>query len=163
MTATSRPGDRAEPVAPAFQPALMADVELGWPLRLVACEPTRDIARYERAVVLVRLHSHPLGVVEIRRRPSDLTPADLAVEIWRSLAREIAAHLRLDGCGEPAEPPIEGYPTPSVPRCLQRRSRLLDVAPFISVSVLPRSSSGVAGSSTITPPSMNGCSLQRKT
>src|SRR5215211_425621 len=37
------------------------------------------------------------------------------------------------------------------------------VTPLTSVIVLPRSSSGVEGSSTITPPSMKGCSLQTNT
>jgi glycosyltransferase involved in cell wall biosynthesis len=119
----------------AFQPALMADVELSQPLRLVPCDPARDIGRYERAIVLVRLHSHPLGVVEICRRPSGLTAADLAGDIWRSLAREIVEHLRLDGWSEAVEPPIEGYATSSPPACLARRSQLLQAARFVSVVV----------------------------
>jgi GT2 family glycosyltransferase len=118
-----------------FQPALMADVELSQPLRLVPSESGRDLTRYERAIVLVRLHTHPLGVVEIHRRPADLTPADLADDIWRSLARETVAHLRLDGWREAMEPPIEGYATSSTPACIARRSHVLKNAPFVSVIV----------------------------
>jgi glycosyltransferase involved in cell wall biosynthesis len=121
--------------APPFQPALMADVELSEPLRLVACDPALDIARYERAIVLVRLHTHPLGVLEIRRRPSELGPADLAGDIWRSLARDIVEHLRLDGGSEAIEPPTEGYATSFPPACLERRSQVLEAAPLISVVV----------------------------
>jgi GT2 family glycosyltransferase len=132
---TWRRGNERDARAPAFQPALMAEVELGQPLRLLACDPARDIAWYERAIVLVRLHTHPLGVVEIHRRPSHLTPADLAGEIWRSLAREILEHLRLDGWSEAIAPPIEGYATSSPPRCLERRSQILETAPFVSVVV----------------------------
>jgi GT2 family glycosyltransferase len=135
VKASSPRGAERDAAVPGFRPALMAEVELSDPLRLVQCEPARDVARYERAIVLVRLHTHPLGVVEIRRPPSDLTPADLADEIWRSLARETVEHLRLDGWSEVTEPPIEGYATCSPPACLARRSELLETAPFVSVVV----------------------------
>lgn len=135
MVKTWRRGNERDARAPAFQPALMADVELSEPLKLVPCEPARDITRYERAIVLVRLHTHPLGVVEIRRRPSALTSADLAGDIWRSLARETVQHLRLDGRREVIEPPIDGYTTSSPPPCLVRRSQVLKAAPFVSVVV----------------------------
>jgi glycosyltransferase involved in cell wall biosynthesis len=113
----------------------MADVELGEPLRLIACDPTRDPSRYERAIVLVRMHSHPLGVVEIDRRPADLAPVDLSTEIWGMLAPEIAEHLRGDGVDQAGAPPDTGYPTPPTLRCLERRSRLLAAPPLISVVV----------------------------
>src|SRR4051794_39885396 len=112
----------------------MAEVELSQPLRLVPCEASRDTARYARAIVLVRLHSHPLGFVEIRR-PFDATPADLARDIWRSLARETIEHLAADGWSAPSEPAIEGYSTPSRPQCLENRARVLAAAPLISVVV----------------------------
>jgi glycosyltransferase involved in cell wall biosynthesis len=135
---TWRRGNERDLRVSAFQPALMADVELSRPLRLVACDPSRDVERYERAIVLVRLHTHPLGVVEIHQRPSDVTPADLAGEIWRSLEREIVEHLRVDGWSEAIAPPIEGYATTSPPPCLERRSQALETAPFVSVVVPTR-------------------------
>jgi glycosyltransferase involved in cell wall biosynthesis len=135
---TWRRGKKRDRRVPAFQPALMADVELSRPLRLIACDPSRDVERYERAIVLVRLHTHPLGVVEIHQRLSDVTPADLAGEIWRSLAREIVEHLRVDGWSEGIAPPTEGYVTTSPPPCLERRSQALETAPFISVVVPTR-------------------------
>jgi GT2 family glycosyltransferase len=135
---TWRRGNERDLRVPAFQPALMADLELSEPLRLVACDPSRDVERYDRAIVLVRLHTRPLGVVEIHQRPSDVTPADLAREIWRSLAREIVEHLRTDGC-EAIAPPIEGYATMSPPPpCLERRSQALETVPFVSVVVATR-------------------------
>lgn len=112
----------------------MAEVELGQPLTLKPCEPDRSASRYRRTFVLVRLHTRPLGIVEISRPPAELPPDELAASIWRSLESEIVDHLRGDGCTPPARLGTAGYALPA-PACLHERERILGRARHISVVV----------------------------
>jgi O-antigen biosynthesis protein len=129
---------RGGPPAPtAFEPALMAEVDLARPLELTACEPGRRPSDYRRALALVRMHTHPLGVIELRD-PAELGAPAIARHAWRCLKDEISDHLRHDGHPGPALPPVGGYEIPAPTRCLEARERVLERAPFMSVVVPTR-------------------------
>jgi GT2 family glycosyltransferase len=129
---------RGTPEPPrAFKPALMAEVELTRPLELSACEPGRSLSDYRRALALVRLHTHPLGMVELED-PADTDAAGIASQVWRSLQEDICGHLREDGEPELGPPPVGGYEVTAQPHCLDARRRVLGRAPSMSVVVPTR-------------------------
>lgn len=68
-------------------PCSVTQVALDTPLRAM------DDARHGRSRVLVRLHGHPVGVVEVGRSE----PRALAERIRTDLAEALAAHERADG------------------------------------------------------------------
>lgn len=81
----------------AFQPVWVGEVELAEPLavRDVLAPPTRA---HRAGLVLVRLHSFPLGFLELGlgggERPA---AADVARAVLAELAPALAAHLEADG------------------------------------------------------------------
>lgn len=84
-----------------WQAIAVAEVELSQPLRLVCPVPGREVADYQRALVLVRLHGHPLGALALD--PSAVADgSDLAEAIWAQLAEPIVAHATADGMPTPS-------------------------------------------------------------
>jgi O-antigen biosynthesis protein len=82
-------------------PCTVTEVALDAPLRPL------DGARHGRCRVLVRLHGHPVGVIDVGR----LEPRALAERIRADLGDALDAHLRADGLawhGGPLPPPPAG-------------------------------------------------------
>ena len=79
------------------------------------------------AVVVVRLHSVPLGmfVVDLRDQPDGVAPAELRALVMQELGQAVEEHLSADG---PADPPA----------CQVARTRLLADAPTLSVIIPTR-------------------------
>jgi len=124
------------PAVPGFAPARLVELDLGLPLPgLAAAGPGGR--RYARALALVRLHTRPLGVVELPLPPGGLAAAACARLVWAALGAAIAAHLRADGLAVPAGLPVGGLPA-AAPACLAGRAALLAAAPFVSVVVATR-------------------------
>jgi GT2 family glycosyltransferase len=97
--------------------------------------------RYTRARSLVRLHTRPLGFVDLSPPAGGLTASEYATAIWDTLAPEIVGHLREDGLPPVASlgpDGLPGLPRDGVPRCEQERRRFLRDAPFVSVVVATR-------------------------
>jgi glycosyltransferase involved in cell wall biosynthesis len=124
------------PDSPDFVPARLVEVELGGPLAAVAAVAAGG-RRYARALALVRLHTRPLGVVELPLPPGGLAAAECARLVWAALGDAIAAHLRADGLPVPAALPVAGLPA-AAPACLAARAALRAAAPFVSVVVATR-------------------------
>lgn len=120
-----------------FEPVRVMELEIGGPIGDVRPIDPETGRVYARALCLVRLHTHPLGVVELTLGDRGLSAAELARAVWRGLEREIAAHLRRDGLPETALGP-HGLPSPDAPRCLEARRRVLADAPFATVAVCTR-------------------------
>ena len=112
-----------------FRPRDVRSIELAEPLIGVG-----DRA----ALALVRLHTWPLGLVE-------LDPGEgreqVLVRIWAQLRDSIAAHLESDGLDVPAAgADLDGLSAvatglASLPRCLAERRAFLATAPRVSVVV----------------------------
>ncbi len=95
-------------------------------------------SRGGRALALVRLHTHPLGTVELTIGRNGLTAAEYAAQVWRSLHAEIVEHLGLDALPVVTKLDEKGLPSHDRPDCLADRERFLHNAPFASVVVPTR-------------------------
>jgi GT2 family glycosyltransferase len=127
-------GKSRHPVTP-FEPAAMLEVEISRPLpneELIDHETGRE---YRRAVVLVRLHTRPLGLIELLPRGGGLSASQLAQGVWEALGPKINAHLQRDGLAGVTELGAEGLPSTGAPACLEVHQAFLARAPFVSVVV----------------------------
>lgn len=127
------PGERA-----ALEPIRILEAEIGAPIADIAPAQSERGQPYRRARCLVRLHSRPLGTVDIDLPKGELSAAECAATIWRALATEIQAHLEEDGLPSPGSLDVAGLPPPAMPRCLEERERFLSGAPFASVVLATR-------------------------
>src|SRR5437868_4796527 len=89
---------RPEPLP--LEPILVCEVELGQPLSSLFAFDQKTGQRYHRAMCLVRLHTQPLGVVELRLDTDIVSPAECAGQIWAALKHVIIEHLRHDGLAD---------------------------------------------------------------
>ncbi len=128
---------RAPPVA-LPHPVRLAEVELSGPLPTISAVGAADGRRYRRALVLVRLHTQPLGQIDIRLDDGGAPATALAEQIWQALRSEIIEHLRRDGVAEVTGLGPAGLPNASTPLCVLDRERLLADAPTVSVIVATR-------------------------
>jgi GT2 family glycosyltransferase/O-antigen/teichoic acid export membrane protein len=85
------------PTASGFVPLQVAQVELTKPLRIVPVLAEAARRDHRRALVLVRVHGHPLGTVQVDLRGGSAPAARLARTIWDALAAPINEHLSGDG------------------------------------------------------------------
>jgi GT2 family glycosyltransferase len=116
-------------------PVARTEVELSAPqTKLVLAEPSM---RTRRILALVRLHTHPLGIVvldgTINRSWATHSPT-----VWSAMRGAINDHLAADGL-----PPVDGLDlltcaTHPLARCAQRRAEVLAKPPHITVVVATR-------------------------
>jgi GT2 family glycosyltransferase len=116
-------------------PMRILEVELGQPLSTISAFDEKKGCSYQRARCLVRLHTQPLGIVELEIEGSELRPEEYAPKIWQSLSVQINEHLQQDGLPAITELTAEGLPFLSDPRCIEERNKFLADAPFVSVIV----------------------------
>lgn len=121
-----------------FTPARVLQIELAQPLQDIASRDARTDQVYRRAISLVRLHTQPLGVVEVMLGENGLDAASLAKEIGRVLHSEINAHLSQDGLPQSGCLTAAGLPTCGLAKCAQDHQALLDNSPFVSIIVATR-------------------------
>ncbi len=123
---------------PDLAPARIVEIELGQPQSTVSSFDDKTGQHYQRAFCLVRLHTQPIGVVELQLGESGARAEEYCQHIWHTLNAKINEHLHQDGL-----PPITGLDTagvasPGTPRCLEERKRFFVDAPFVSVIVPTR-------------------------
>ena len=130
--------DHSTPELTNFRPARVLEVEIGQQLHDI---PSFDEATgrfYQHAMALVRLHSHPLGVVELELPQQGLTADACAQQIWQALQVEINTHQSQDGLNEPSELAAAGLLATDLPKCVYERDIFLANAPFVSIIVATR-------------------------
>ncbi len=120
---------------PDIEPKRILEIELSQSLPTLSAVNEDTGQCYRRILCLVRLHSHPLGMVELCVENSILEAKDYIQTIWRSLSAQINEHLQQDGLPALTELTAEGLPSSSVPRCIEERGKFLVDAPFVSVVV----------------------------
>lgn len=127
-----------EPEAPGFRAARMLEVEISHPLPDVTAFTSEGEQKYQRAICLVRLHTRPLGVIELQLDEQGLSAANFARRIWATYGAEISAHLRQDGLEQIDELSAGGIPTAVKPGCRREQDQLLSTAPPASIIVATR-------------------------
>jgi glycosyltransferase involved in cell wall biosynthesis len=120
---------------PELAPARILEIELGEPLAALSAVDERNGKRYQRALCLVRLHTIPLGVVELQFTESQIAPSVYAQQVWNGLSAAINEHLQADALPAVSGLDAAGIPCPGGPRCMEERAQFFASAPFVSVIV----------------------------
>jgi GT2 family glycosyltransferase len=120
---------------PRFTPTLVRDVEASEPLAGIAAAMTTTGVPFRRARILVRVHTWPVGFVELDLGESGISPESLAAAVEAELGFEIKRHLEIDAAGRVAGPEDRPIPDASEPACLEARAETLLAPPSISVVV----------------------------
>ncbi len=118
-----------------YIPVRMVEVEIGQALPTLFAFDEKKEQYYQRARCLVRLHTQPLGLVELQFAGDELSPDEYAPHIWQILQTQINNHLRQDGLPEVTVLTANGLPSSSTPLCIEEREQFLADAPFVSVIV----------------------------
>lgn len=126
-----------EPLSLDFAPVDIVEVEIGEALPRIEAGTSESGIRYGAVFCLVRLHSQPLGIVEVELPPSGLEPDSLANQIEAALSGAIDEHLASDDLERRRLGP-DGLASPERPACRLAREEFLARAPMISVVIPTR-------------------------
>jgi O-antigen biosynthesis protein len=132
---------KAEPPAHGFEPVRLEEVEIGQPLPALEARQAPDGRTYRQALVFVRLHSEPLGLVEVALAADGSLPAgELAKAVWSEVADVVRDHLARDSLEAPTSLGAEGVwaPEGSEPHCARERADFLREAPPLTVLIPSR-------------------------
>lgn len=112
-------------------PIAVEELELSEPLPPLAATSTQ-------ALVLVRLHGHPVGLVVHELDGTTVTPAERAARTWEALGPRIRERLAADGLPVVTGLDEHGLPAAHEPRCLAQRRAHLDDPPRTTVVIPTR-------------------------
>jgi GT2 family glycosyltransferase len=132
--ATSEPAAQLEGLRP---PIRVVELELAGTIPDLLDTTSPDGVPYRQALVLVRLHGEPLGLLSLDL-PGGLPAGDLARAVWSRFQSQIAGHLAADG--EPPARPLSaaGLPPHEAPPCVPERAFASRDVPLASVVVATR-------------------------
>jgi len=116
-------------------PARILEIEVGQPLPYMSAFNEKTGQHYRRAICLVRLHTQPLGLVELQLDEHGVSADKYTSHIWNALSEKINEHLQQDGLEPVTGLDVMGLSGPGTPACLAERERFLAQAPFVSVIV----------------------------
>jgi O-antigen biosynthesis protein len=127
----------AEPATPLEglrPPIRVVELELAGTIPDLLAATSPDGVPYRQALVLVRLHGEPLGLLSLDL-PAGLPAGELARAVWNRFHSQIARHLAADG-----EPPARqlsaaGLPPREAPPCVPERAFAARDVPLASVVV----------------------------
>src|SRR5437588_10873924 len=111
--------------APELEPALIVEIELGQLLPTLSALNERTGQYYRQAMCLVRLHSQPLGLIELPLDKDRVSADEYVQQIWRSLGERINDHLRRDGLPTVTGLDASGLSGLGIPTCLEEREQFL--------------------------------------
>jgi GT2 family glycosyltransferase len=123
-----------------FEPIRLAEVELAGALEGLEPRQAPDGRPYGSALIFARLHSEPLGLVEVQLdRTGGLDGAELARSLRSAVAGRVRDHLAADGLDAPDELDAAGVAAGhEPPRCLRKRAEFLGDAPALTVLIPSR-------------------------
>lgn len=121
-----------------FVPVLLQEIELSQPLPILLAFNEVRGQTYQRVRCVVRLHTQPLGLVELCFEGERLLPGEYAQQIWQSLEEQINRHLQEDALPAITTLDENGLAYSDAPKCLQEREVFLQHAPFVSVVLSTR-------------------------
>jgi O-antigen biosynthesis protein len=134
LIATSEPARPLEGLRP---PIRVVELELAGTIPDLLATTSPDGVPYRQALVLVRLHGEPLGLLSLDLA-AGLPAGDLARAVWSRFHFQIARHLAADG--EPPARPLSaaGLPPREAPPCVPERPFASRDVPLASVVVATR-------------------------
>ena len=118
-----------------FTPTHLVEVELGQPLPSLSAFDVQTHQYYKRARCLVRLHTQPLGIVELELTENGISADEYAERIWYTFSKQINEHLQQDGLLPVTRLDARGIFNSGTPACITAREEFLARAPFVSVIV----------------------------
>lgn len=118
-----------------YVPTSMLEIELGETLPALSAINEQTGHSYQRAMCLIRLHTRPLGIVELSLIDGKADPQEYAQHIWNELHTQINTHLQEDGLPPVTALDTSGLPASSIPHCVEERDKFLSRAPFVSVVI----------------------------
>jgi GT2 family glycosyltransferase len=121
-----------------YSPVRILEIDLDQPLSAITGYDPRTQRTYRTVRLLVRLHTHPMGVIDVDLDASGLSAAESATLIWAKLGAAINEHLRQDRLQPIASLAELRSSTGDMPLCLHTRANVLVQAPFVSVVVCTR-------------------------
>jgi len=121
-----------------FKPVKVLEVEISQPLPEISAVDEQGEQVYQRALVLVRLHSIPLGTISIDFNERWITAAQLAGQVWAKFKDSIIQHLQQDGLETRSDLPESGLGEGEHFKCITPRHELVAEAPMISIVISTR-------------------------
>jgi GT2 family glycosyltransferase len=118
--------------------AKVLDIELSQALPNIDSNGKRGEQDYQRALVLARLHSYPIGMVYLDFIDGQISSGQLASLLWDKFRDAINQHLLADGLEERINLPEEGLTSDKQMNCLAARQESLADAPLISIVIASR-------------------------
>ncbi|GHO81114.1 hypothetical protein KSD_88850 [Ktedonobacter sp. SOSP1-85] len=122
--------------APDLMPMRIAKIELEQALPNISAVDPKTQRRYQRVLAVVRLHTQPLGLVELPLSIEELAPATYAPLLWNALSHQINEHCQQDGLPELSKLPLQGLTSATPPRCLAEREAFLASSDLPLISVI---------------------------
>jgi glycosyltransferase involved in cell wall biosynthesis len=121
--------------AARFRPTRVLEIELSEPLADILPATTSGGVPFVQARILVRIHTWPLGFVDVDLGPGGLSAASLAAAVDAELSPQIARHLEADSKGAMARADRLGIPEGAEAACLAARRDTMRAPPSVSVVV----------------------------
>jgi glycosyltransferase involved in cell wall biosynthesis len=121
-----------------FHPIQICEIDIGQELSSIQPTLSRSGVPYTKAQILVRLHTQPVGTLEVPLSDQGLTAADLARHIWNELGNQINEILSCSGLPRIERLTEMGIAVLGTPVHIQERRDFLATAPFVSVVVPTR-------------------------
>jgi glycosyltransferase involved in cell wall biosynthesis len=119
-------------------PKRIVEIELSQPLPTISAFDAITHLHYQSVICLIRLHTQPLGVLELPLASETLLPEEYTSVIWQAFRDQITQHLLADSMLPVNEIDAGGLITHQVPLCVEDTEHFLVKAPFISVIVPTR-------------------------
>jgi glycosyltransferase involved in cell wall biosynthesis len=130
------PGQFPLPIDEArFTPTLVLDREVSESFGDIAPALTASGAPFVRARILIRIHTWPLGFVDLDFGDSGISAGALAAKVEVELGAQIRGHLEADDANSITAGGVEISAGPSEPACLRARGETMRAPPSMSVVV----------------------------
>jgi glycosyltransferase involved in cell wall biosynthesis len=124
-----------------FRPARVLEIDLTRPLPDLSRRSDNGRV-HERAQVLVRLGTEPLGLLEVELHSDGPLREDFALALWSRFGDDVRRRFRAAGVAAPTDLAGDGLRLPSEWPFLAERERILASAPGISVILCTRDRAG---------------------
>jgi GT2 family glycosyltransferase len=119
---------------PMPPPMRVVEIELANEVPQVDLGAAADGRQYAGALVLVRLHNTPLGILRVASTDRSISPQHMARSIWSELEGAIRAHLREDGLDDVSDLPVSGLGgDEEYLSCRAQQRHVLETGPLVSV------------------------------